>query len=865
MRFVVRMMARELRSSWRRLLFFFVCVAVGVGAIVALRSVIQSVRVGLMAEARSILASDVLISTNRAWTDDLRRELDARLSASEVLDRVESIETPTMVRPEAGAATARMVELRGVQDGFPLYGRLLLADGLSFSHDLLRGRGALVRPELLAELEIAVGDRIVIGGEPFTVRGVITQEPGRRAGAFSFGSRVLVDYDDLRALDLLTFGSRASYQILLRVREDAVEPLAREVRATFGERFVRARSYRATEEDIGEDLLRAENYLSLVGFIMVVLGGIGVWSVTRVFVKQKIKSVAILKCIGASGSQVLATYVAQVLFLGLGGSLLGVGIAVVAIAAIPDSAAAAFDNVAYGLTWSAALQGMAVGMLVSLLFSLVPLLEVRRVKPLLLLRGSDLSATAVTPAAERGRFPWSLLPAALTRADPVQIGAGVLVTAALVAVAAWQAASWEVALIVCGGFAAVALVLHGAGALLIRAVRPLAAAPYFPLRHAVGSLRRPGNQTRVILLAVGLGSFFVLGIRALQYNLIEQFSVQVQRGGADLFLIDIQQDQVDGVRTFLRDATGRDPRLIPVLRARVTGVRGREADLDSYSETRGRSLGREFVITYRDHLEPNETVLEGAFWTGQPPLPADAAELEVSVEKGIQERAGIQVGDRMRFDVLGRIVHAQVTSVREVTWEDMRNGGFMFVFRPGPLSRAPHTYVGALQGPEAPAARAVLQRDLVARYPNVSAVDVREVLARIQGIVDNVTLAISIVGGVALASGALILIGAVAMTKFQRVYEAAILRTLGASTRLLATMLALEYSALGLIAGLIGASGALVLSWAVCRYVFEIDWRPAPVILGVGLAVTTVLVGVIGVVASADVLRKKPLATLRAE
>ena len=857
MTFILRMVGRELRASWRRLVFFFVCVAVGVGAIVALRSVIQNVRQGLVSEARSIIASDVLVSTNRAWTPELRAALDARLGRGEVLARTEAIETATMVRAESGGVAARMVELRAVQPGFPFYGRLELEGSVPFSHDLLRDRGALVRPELLTQLGVSVGDRIMIGGQPFTIRGVITQEPGRRAGVFSFGTRVIVGHDDLLRTELLTFGSRASYQILLRVREDAVDALTTELRRDFRDRFVQARSFRSTEDDIGEDLLRAENYLSLVGFVMVVLGGIGVWSVTRVFVRQKVRSVAILKCLGASGRQVLATYVAQVLVLGIGGSLLGLGIAAIAVAAIPDTAA--LQGVTYGLTPSAAAQGLAVGVLVSLLFSLVPLLEVRRVKPLLLLRGADLAAA---PQGAGRRRPF--LPAALARADAVQILSAVGVSAALVLVAAWQAASLEVALLVCGGFAAVALLLHGAGLLLVRAVRPLAAAGSFPVRQAVAGLGRPGNQTRVILLAVGLGSFFVLGVRGLQSNLLEQFSLQLDRSDADMFLVDIQQDQVDGVRRFV-EAAGAEPRLIPVLRARVTGVQGRETNLESYADVRGRSLGREYVITYRNHLERNEQLLEGAFWGGQPPLPADAPELEVSIERRIQERADIQVGDRMRFDILGRVVQARVTSVREVDWEDGRNGGFMFVFRPGPLDRAPHTYIGTLQAPAEPRARALFQRDLVTAFPNVSAIDVREVMAALQGVVDNVTFAISIVGGVALASGILILIGAVAMTKFQRVYEAAILRTLGASTRLLATMLALEYTTLGLLAGVIGASGAVVLGWAVCRYVFEIDWSPSPGLMVAGAAVTAVLVGAVGVAASADVLRRKPLATLRAE
>jgi putative ABC transport system permease protein len=219
----------------------------------------------------------------------------------------------------------------------------------------------------------------------------------------------------------------------------------------------------------------------------------------------------------------------------------------------------------------------------------------------------------------------------------------------------------------------------------------------------------------------------------------------------------------------------------------------------------------------------------------------------------------------MRFDVAGRSVEARVTSVRDVQWQDARNGGFIFVFRPGPFARAPQTWIGILRGPEDPTARGLLQRDLVAKYPNVSTIDLREILATIQSAVDNVTLAISVVGAIALVSGVLILIGAVAMTKFQRIYEAAILRTLGATTRMLGTMLAFEYAGLGLLAGAVGAAGAVALSWAVCRHVLDIPWHPKALVPVAGAALTMALVGVVGVAASYDVLRKKPLGTLRAE
>jgi putative ABC transport system permease protein len=864
--FVVLMALREVRASWRRLLFFFVCVAIGVGAIVILRSIIQNVREQLVRESRALIASDVMVSTNRPWTPEVLADLEKRFAAAPILARQQAIEVASMVRPPdgKGSAIARMVELRGVQPGFPFYGTVVLQDGTVFSHALLANRGALVRPELLTQLGLAVGDALLIGGQPFTIRGVIAQEPGRRVGAFSFGSRVMVDYDDLQKTGLLSFGARANYRILLKVEERGVDALTSAIRRDFRSRFVGVNSFRATEDQIGDDLGRAENYLSLVGFIILVLGGIGVWSVTRVFVRQKIRSVAILKCVGATTRQVLSAYVLQVVVLGLAGSALGVGLARAGIAAIPENMAAALGATSYGLTASAVWQGVAVGMLVSLLFSLVPLLEVRRVKPLLLLRGGT---TAGLPGPARYPAWWRLagIRARLAGIDRVQAAAALLVSAALVAVASWQAASLRVGLYVCGGFAGIAFVLHLVSTGIVRAVRPVAHARWFPLRHAVLSLGRPGNQTRVILLAVGIGSFFVIGVRSLQANLLQQFTLELGSSGADMFLIEILPPQVPDVRAFLdqRKAAGAGtPRLIPVMRARVTGAKGSTTNMDSVEDVRRQGIGREFTITYRDRLEANEKIVGGTFWDSPTPEEGPA---EVSIEKGIHDRARIQVGDTMRFDVVGRVIEARVTSIREVQWEDARSGGFMFVFRPGPLDKAPQTFIGILKAPEDPADRGRFQRDLVAKFPNVSAIDVREILGTLRTAVGNITLAISIVGGVALVSGILILAGAVAMTKFQRVYEAAILRTLGASTRMLGAMLALEYGGLGLLAGLVGAGGAIALTWGVSRHVFDIPWRPAPGLAAIGALVTMALVGIVGVTSSYDVLRKKPLGTLRAE
>jgi putative ABC transport system permease protein len=779
--FVWRMAARETRSSWRRLLFFFICIAVGVGAIVALRSVIQSVREVFGREAKTLIAADVLISTNREWTPEISHVIDRRLGEAAATDRTETIETPTMVRPADAARTvARMVELRAVQSGFPLYGTLDLEGGSTYSHAMLENKGVLVRPELLTALDVKVGEQLIIGQAAFTIRGTIKNEPGRSVGNFSLGPRVLVDFADLPSTGLLTFGSRARRVLLVRLPEARIDPLVKALRSDFKDDFVTARSFRSTDDEIGRDFDRAENYLSLVGLVIVILGGIAVSSVTRVFVLQKMRSIAVLKCLGAKSRQIIAIYMLQVMALGLAGSVLGVGLARLAIAAIPyaiDTASSSLlSDVHYGITWSAAAQGIGIGGLVSLLFSVVPLLQVRSVKPSLLLRDEGGAG---------GR-------------DLTRVVAIVLVSAGLVALTAWQASSLRVGLVVCVGFSVLALTLQLAGRALVRAIAPLAGAPWFPLRHAVLHLSRPGNQTRVILLAVGLGAFFIVGVRSLQASLLEEFSVQSAENAPDMFLMDVQRQQADAMSSFLRDgAHGAGSfRLIPVLRARITGVSGRQTTLESYEDVRARgSLAREYTITYRNRLEANERIVAGQFWDGS------SAEPEVSVEKGIQERFQIGLGDTVRFDVLGRVVNAVVTSIREVDWKDSRNGGFMFVFRPGVLEDAPQTFISPLKGPDDPGARARFQHDLVEQFPNVSVIDFHEILATIRDVMSKVTLAISVVGGLVLFSGALILVGAVSMTKFQRVYEAAIFKTLGATTRTIATMLVFEYGVLGLLAG----------------------------------------------------------------
>jgi putative ABC transport system permease protein len=841
MRFVLLTALRETRSAWKRLVFFFICIAIGVGAIVALRSVIQSVRQVLSTEAKSLMAADIFVWTDRPWQSGTPERIASRIAQIPNAARIDSIEMVTMARPaDERAGISKVVELRAVQPAFPFYGRLTLQDGRQYSHSLLRDNGALVRPELLAQFGLRVGDAISIGKAQFTVRGVIALEPGRSLSAFSLGPRVFIDYDDLPDTGLVAFGSRISRQMLLRVPESEIDALARELQTELRPEFVRVRSYRDRQEQIGEDFERAENYLSLVGLVIVVLGGIAISSVTRVFVRQKIKSIAVMKCVGGTSRQILSVYLLQSLALGIIGSLIGVALAWMAIAIIPDDMNQLGTlTVTYGLSWSAALQGIGVGVLVSLLFAMVPLLEVRQVKPSLLLRHEMT-----------GR-----------RRDWFQIGATIIVAGALVALASWQAASIRVGITVCIGFVGLTLVLHAVGWLLTRLTRPLARSSWFPMRQAVLHLSRPGNQTRVILLTVGLGTFFIMGVRGLQVNLLNQFALQIGENTPDMFLVDIQQDQAADMKAFLAERlpAASQPLLIPVLRARVTG---KGVNLDEVEDLQGRGmLSREYTITYRGQLAENETLLKGTF-----PKPQEGGVPEVSIEESIVQRFDIDVGEVLRFDVLGRAIHAKVSGVRRVEWREGRSGGFMFVFGAGTFEGAPHWYFAPVRANlQDPSQRGKFTHDLVVRFPNVSVIDLRELLESVRKVFQVVTVAIDVVGSLVIVTGGLILVGAVAVTKFQRVYEAAIFKTLGASSRAIAAMLMVEYGLLGTIAGAIGSFGALALGWGISTFALDIPWRPVLHENFAGTVATSLLIMIIGVAASADVLKRKPLAALRAE
>lgn len=836
--FALRLAWRETRAGWRHFAGLGACVAFGVAALVGVASFGTALDRALAHEGKRLAGGDLELRASRAPGPEVDARL-ARLSGAGAAV-VNVRELVAMARQPRNGATS-LVELKAVEPGWPLYGAVRTRPARPLA-ELLAGDGVLVEEALLARLRLGVGEALEIGAARLTVTGVIDHEPDR-AGLVALGPRVLLGTRALDRAGLVRPGSRVRYRVLVRLPEGAAAHDARQALARdLDDPAVRVAAWDEAQPGLRRFFERLTTYLGLVGLASLLVGAVGVAMAVRAFLRRRRDTIAVLKCLGAPWRTLVAAYLAQTLVLGLAGSLAGAG-AGVALQPLLARALAGLAPITLDAgadAWSVA-RGVVMGVAVTALVALWPLLAIRAVPPALVLRGE-------VDASARGRRPWA---------------ATLPIVAGLAGLAVWQAGSLKLGAIFLGaGIGAVVLlvVLARAAALAGRALPRL---PWLAWRQGLANLGRPGGHAAGVVVALGVGVMLLVAVGVLERALDRQIDHERRRETPSFFFVDVQPDQAERFAGVVRVAGGATPALTPVVRARLASVGGEpvtRATLERRREAGHEGPGfftRDYALTATATLPPGNVVTRGVWWTETP-----GGEPRASVEEEAARHLGVDVGGSLEFDVQGVRIGARVTSIRKVDWQTLSTN-FFVILSPGMLDGAPTTFVATAR---VPAGReAAVQDAVVAAFPNVTAVPVRDVLERVAAVLDRIATAVRAVAVFAIAAGLVVMVGALAASRYERLTESVILRTLGATRGAVARVFAVEYALLGAAAGLGGSALASLLAWAVLRFALSAPWALEPGTLAVGVLLTTTTSLAVGLLATFRLLGDKPLRVLRGE
>jgi len=847
MGFVLRMAAREIRAAPRRLLLLMGSIAIGVAALVAIDSFTDNLRDSVRGQAQALLGADLALSGRQPLPKAAERVLDTLVARGSRVARLTSFSGMAYVPRTSGT---RLVQVAAVEAGYPFYGEIRTAPAAAW-RELQRGGRVVVDPSLLTALVARVGDTLALGEARFVISGTIISAPGNVGVRAAFGPRIYIPAGDLPSTRLLGFGSRAEYEAYVRLPPKASpQALAERFRPGLLPERVRVRTVAEDQENLNDALGRLAGYLGLVALIALLLGGIGVASGVVVFIRQRLETIAVLRCLGASARLVLAVYAAEAAAMGLAGSVAGAAAGVLVQRLLPGLLAGLLPvDVRPMVSPRAVALGVGMGLWVALAFALLPLLAIRRVPPLAALR-RDIE------------------PERVRRLDPWRLAAAAALAASTVALAALQVGSWRQGAIFAAGVAAALLVLWGASWTLIRGARRWLPG-YWPYvwRQGVANLHRPSNQTTTVVLAIGFGAFLLGTLFLVQYNLLRTLRITGGPARPNVVLFDIQSDQLATVERETAAAGYRSAGPVPIVPMRIQSINGRPVTLALADTSRGEdggpgprngwALRREYRSTYRDTLVASEHLVGGRWWT------RGASPAQVSVERDLAHELGVVVGDRIVWDVQGVPLPTRVASLREVDWARFEPN-FFVVFAPGALERAPQTYV-TLTRIDRAADRGAFQRRIAERLPNVTTVDLSSVQETLERLIDRVLLAIRFMALLTLGTGTLVLVGALATSRLQRIREGALLRTLGATRAQLLRIVLAEYLSLGLLAAAVALVLAGVAGWALARFLFEGKFAlPLLPFAGLGVAVVALTVAV-GLANSREVLRRPPLEVLRSE
>jgi putative ABC transport system permease protein len=833
---------RESRNTRRRLLIYMSSISLGVAALVAIDSYSANIRGSVREQSRALLGGDLSISSRREFPVRLDSVLDSLSRQGIGVARVTTFASMALAQR---STLTRLVQVRAIAGQYPLYGEVI-TEPASAWREFSAGPNAIVDPTILTTLRMAVGDSLRIGLRTFVVSGVLRKVPGDPGVIAAIGPRVLIPAAFLEETQLLSFGSVAQREALLRLPpQRRPQAMMRQIRRHVDSLSVRSRTASQTEENLSEWIEELSDFLGLVGLMALLLGGIGVASGVHAHVARKVDTVAILRSIGATGGQVLSVYVVQAAAMGLIGAAIGALAGVAIQFALPLAARDFLPvDVSVKLVWGAIGIGLLTGGWIALAFALLPLLRVRRVAPLQALR-RDLPGGV--QRASLFDLPRLLVLTALTG------------TLTLVAVACSDSMSRGLAM--SAGIAAVIVLLAIVAQLLSGLARRVLRRGWpYVVRQGVANLYRPGNQTRAVVLSIGFGAFLMATVYLVQTNLLRKFDAVSTESRGNLLLFDIQDDQAAGVDSILLQSGAHTLELTPIVTMRVAGVNGRttrEILDDNSREGRGWPYRREYRSTFRDSLGPGEQIVAGAEF-GSRTLPPEYG--EVSFELDLANDMRLAIGDTVLWDVQGVDVPTIVTSLRAVDWERLETN-FFAVFAPGSIDAAPKGY--ALLAKVDEESLGMAQGRVVERYANVSAIDLTLVAETIAGIQNKVSVAIRFTAVFSLLMGIPVLVGAVAATRRDRIREGVLLRTLGASRAQVQSVLLSEYTVLGALGACTGVLLGIAGAWGVTTFIFEEPFVPFSPDLLILVVLMMLATAAIGFAAGRDAYRTTPAEALR--
>ena len=824
----LRLSLRFIRREWHsgELTTAALALVIAVASVSAVGFFTDRVRGAMSQQASELLAADLLVVSSQpipaAWT---------KQAANNGLNTALVTQFPSVVL--AGSKTL-LAEVKAVTPSYPLRGEVRVAPkpyAPDAPTDLIPASGeAWLDARLMAQLGIVPGTAISVGAKTLRATQVIAYEPDRGGDMFSIAPRLLMNATDLPATRLIQVGSRISYRLLLAGSTDQINAF----RSWLKPRLpisAQLQGVRDSRPEMRVALDRAEQFLSLAALVSVVLAGVAVAISGRRYAMRHLDTSAILRCFGASQRTIVGLYAAQLVLLAVVGSLVGVLVGFLAQWGLSSILVGLFADQLPPPTAMPVLTGLATGLIVLLGFALPPILHLKDVPPARVLRRDvgNLPATSKT----------------------IYITAVV----AMFGLMLWQTKDPTLTLYVSGGSLATLLALGLVAWLLTLGVGRLRTRVGVAWRFGIANISRRARSSIVQLIAFGLGIMVMLLLAIVRNDLINQWQDSLPANAPNYFLINVQAPQVDKLSRFFKDNGVPAPSLYPMTRARLTGINNKPIDPESYDDERARRLvTREQNLSSAALPQADNRLLAGRWWNanefGQPLM---------SLEEGLANRLGIKLGDTLQFNIVGEPVSFTVTSLRSVDWDSFQVNFFMVV-PPGVLDDFPANYVTSFH---LPPGKPALLGNMIQRFPNLTVLDITALMGKVRNIMDRVTLAVEFVFLFTLVAGLLVLWAAIQSTQDERLYEGAILRTLGASRRQLLLGLAAEFVTLGLLAGLLAAFSSSLIGYVLAEQIFHLPYKPNVAIWFAGLIGGALGVGVTGTLGARSVITRPPLYTLR--